>query len=354
MAEFPWFRVYSELLTERKIERIRRTTKLPRVVIRGVWVTLLAMANDSPQRGVLLWAEGVPVTTDELCDDLEMDRAELDALMAEFETLHMIGHQEEIIECTNFGKRQFKSDSSADRVKRYRARRKAQGMPENPGYNRAQILARDSSKCVYCGSTDNPCVDHAIPVQLGGTDHQDNLVCACKKCNSGKAGRTPEQAGYTFQSKAAETRYRSYLMDVTVTVTAGNGYCNGPDTETDAETDTETDDNAPSTSPSPSTPPTPAEIVFEKQFGPFVDAYDRQEIVNAVTESGEEKVIAAIKWARRNRIQQGVIQSICTAASRWQFSTGPPSDDGRGERTNAQLLADILDALPEQEQSSYG
>jgi hypothetical protein len=90
MGDYPWFRVYNEVLTDRKLERIRSTTGIPRVVIRGVWLTLLAMANDSPKRGCLLWAEGIPVTEDELCADLEIEHAVLDSLLACFQCLKMI------------------------------------------------------------------------------------------------------------------------------------------------------------------------------------------------------------------------------------------------------------------------
>jgi len=38
MADFPWFRVYNEVLSDRKLERVRRMTHLPRVVIRGAWM----------------------------------------------------------------------------------------------------------------------------------------------------------------------------------------------------------------------------------------------------------------------------------------------------------------------------
>jgi hypothetical protein len=34
-------------------------------------------------------------------------------------------------------------------------------------------------------------VDHVTPVALGGTDDPNNLVAACKDCNSGKASTTP-------------------------------------------------------------------------------------------------------------------------------------------------------------------
>jgi len=245
MGDYPWFRVYSEILSDRKLQRIRRMTGLRRIEVRGAWLTLLAMANDSPERGCLFWAVGVPITEEDIADDLELDVDTTHKLIESFATMGMLHTEHGALTCTNWGYRQYESDSSTERVKAYRARRKSQGLPSNANYDRERILERDQHQCVYCAGTNNLCVDHVVPLQQGGTDDTDNLVCACKKCNSGKAGRTPEEAGYTFFNARAELRYRNYLKRVTVTETAGNGYCNAPDTETETETKTETEQTVP-------------------------------------------------------------------------------------------------------------
>jgi 5-methylcytosine-specific restriction endonuclease McrA len=43
--------------------------------------------------------------------------------------------------------------------------------------------------CYYCGSTANLAVDHLIPRIKGGPDEADNLIWACRSCNSSKQGR---------------------------------------------------------------------------------------------------------------------------------------------------------------------
>lgn len=43
--------------------------------------------------------------------------------------------------------------------------------------------------CYYCGSTHKLSVDHLIPKMRGGPDASDNLVWACRSCNSSKRGR---------------------------------------------------------------------------------------------------------------------------------------------------------------------
>ncbi len=43
--------------------------------------------------------------------------------------------------------------------------------------------------CCYCASRDHLSVDHLIPTQRGGANSGDNLVWACRSCNSSKCAR---------------------------------------------------------------------------------------------------------------------------------------------------------------------
>ncbi len=54
----------------------------------------------------------------------------------------------------------------------------------------AQVFEKHGNKCVYCYRDDvKLTLDHVMPVSLGGTNDADNLVPACKSCNSRKAAR---------------------------------------------------------------------------------------------------------------------------------------------------------------------
>lgn len=70
-----------------------------------------------------------------------------------------------------------------------------------PSWSRAacpDVYERDRNACRYCRSTERLSIDHVKPRVQGGSDDADNLVVACKSCNSRKGGRTPEQAGMTL------------------------------------------------------------------------------------------------------------------------------------------------------------
>lgn len=43
--------------------------------------------------------------------------------------------------------------------------------------------------CVYCGAPSTLSLDHLLPRVRGGRDEADNLVWACRTCNSSKSGR---------------------------------------------------------------------------------------------------------------------------------------------------------------------
>jgi hypothetical protein len=61
---------------------------------------------------------------------------------------------------------------------------------------REPIFRRDGYRCRYCGRTDHLTIDHVIPLSRGGTNRPENLVTACRYCNSQKSARTPEEWGW--------------------------------------------------------------------------------------------------------------------------------------------------------------
>jgi hypothetical protein len=52
-----------------------------------------------------------------------------------------------------------------------------------------KIKLNSGQKCSYCGNTNNLALDHIFPQRLGGKDVGDNLIYACRSCNSSKGGK---------------------------------------------------------------------------------------------------------------------------------------------------------------------
>ncbi len=66
-----------------------------------------------------------------------------------------------------------------------------------PGLRRLRILVRDGFRCQYCGrkmAAQELTLDHITPRSKQGRSTPENLVAACKRCNTRKGCRTPEEA----------------------------------------------------------------------------------------------------------------------------------------------------------------
>ena len=60
--------------------------------------------------------------------------------------------------------------------------------------NRRTVFARDGSRCQYCGAAAEN-LDHVIPRSKGGPHTWENVVAACRRCNTRKEDRLPHEAG---------------------------------------------------------------------------------------------------------------------------------------------------------------
>lgn len=49
-----------------------------------------------------------------------------------------------------------------------------------------RIKLQTGQVCNYCGSNSSLALDHIFPQKFGGKDNADNLIYACKTCNSSK------------------------------------------------------------------------------------------------------------------------------------------------------------------------
>ena len=74
---------------------------------------------------------------------------------------------------------------------------------------RQRIYARDSHCCTYCGShvTDGAILtlDHVVACELGGTNHETNLVTCCLSCNSRKRALTVRQFLALLRKQGTDT-----------------------------------------------------------------------------------------------------------------------------------------------------
>ncbi|MEQ6121246.1 HNH endonuclease [Reichenbachiella sp. MALMAid0571] len=78
---------------------------------------------------------------------------------------------------------------------------------------RYNIFKRDSYQCQYCSTTKDLTLDHLIPRSKGGKSSWNNLVTACKKCNSKKGDCTPKEAGLVLKKPPFKPSYIMFLKN---------------------------------------------------------------------------------------------------------------------------------------------
>lgn len=77
--------------------------------------------------------------------------------------------------------------------------------------NRRAVFARDLHRCQYCGGPAEN-LDHVTPRSRGGTHTWENVVAACRACNTRKGDRSPEEAGMILTSDPGAPREHGWLL----------------------------------------------------------------------------------------------------------------------------------------------
>ncbi|PLK42378.1 MULTISPECIES: HNH endonuclease [Emticicia] len=79
--------------------------------------------------------------------------------------------------------------------------------------SRQNVFRRDGNKCVYCGSHEDLTLDHLTPKSKGGKTNWDNLVTACRRCNSRKGDLSPEEANLSLSRRPYKPSFIMFLRD---------------------------------------------------------------------------------------------------------------------------------------------
>jgi hypothetical protein len=213
-----WFRAYPETVYDVRIDLVAALLGHHPLAVSGAWWKILCFAALSPKRGALYITTCKPYTIPVLASLLKLSEDDAHAMLNALLEMEMLNVDENgAYLVRGWDSTQFNSDSSTERVRKYRASRLKNGLsPVIDLQTSAFVLDRDNTTCVYCGSTEGLVVEHMYPIAMGGTDDTDNLACSCRRCNTSKGGRTPEEAGFEFISEDAEARYTRYIEKMSV------------------------------------------------------------------------------------------------------------------------------------------
>jgi 5-methylcytosine-specific restriction endonuclease McrA len=79
-----------------------------------------------------------------------------------------------------------------------RLRKLAKSDSRRVKFNRRNVYQRDGHRCQYCGQKKPPrelSYDHVVPRSSGGRTTWENIVTACRACNTRKDDQTCDEAG---------------------------------------------------------------------------------------------------------------------------------------------------------------
>lgn len=127
-----WFRFYNEAARDAKLKRLARELHISTAEVLGTWAIVLAFASESPERGRLLLADNVPITSDDIAE--LSGTCNVSETLQGFVTLRMLERDGDVWVVTNWDSRQFTSDLSTERVQKHRqkAQKPAKPVPVSP------------------------------------------------------------------------------------------------------------------------------------------------------------------------------------------------------------------------------
>jgi len=76
--------------------------------------------------------------------------------------------------------------------------------------SRRAVFVRDSHRCQYCGATAEN-IDHVIPRSRGGEHVWENVVAACRPCNTRKRDRLLAETTMTLRRRPSAPRELTWI-----------------------------------------------------------------------------------------------------------------------------------------------
>jgi predicted phage replisome organizer len=128
MSEVKWIKIYTSMINNKKIKRIRRMPEGNNIIL--IWVFLLAQAGESNKDGGLFITDTIPFTIEDLAEEFDFSMDVIRLSLITLERFQMIEIFEEVIYIKNWqeyqnieGMEKIREQTRL-RVQNHRARRK--------------------------------------------------------------------------------------------------------------------------------------------------------------------------------------------------------------------------------------
>lgn len=160
----PWFRLYTEMVKDRKIRRLD-------VAHRWLWIAVLTAASESPHPGLLLLTDGHPLDAHDLADIASLPLKDVRCGLQMLEQRGMVVIESGVWSVPKWGERQYRSDTSTERVKAFRERQeRADGTAHETAVKRSNPVTGNAPEAETEAETD--VTPPTPPPELGAVDNR--------------------------------------------------------------------------------------------------------------------------------------------------------------------------------------
>ena len=150
----PWFRLYSEALSDRKLGYIARDVGQPKYAIIGAWACILCLANESPERGALMLTHDKALSDQDIAREMGMPTELCQQLLSAFAEYKLITRNADRWVVTRWHTRQFRSDNSTELVRQWRERKRMEEKEEEETPEDANMPQYcDNIPEIYCSES---------------------------------------------------------------------------------------------------------------------------------------------------------------------------------------------------------
>jgi len=177
MAGIKWIKVYTNMVSNKKIKRIRTLPEGNNIVL--IWVFLIAQAGESNKDGALYLTDTIPFRPEDLAVEFDFEISVINLALITLEKFSMIEVFEEVIYIKNWS--EYQNIEGLEKIREQTRLRNV----DYRGRKKLALLGEAQDSCVYCGR-EGVTIDHIVPRSKNGKDIPSNLVNSCKSCNSSK------------------------------------------------------------------------------------------------------------------------------------------------------------------------
>jgi hypothetical protein len=244
MAEtpLPWFRFYHEAATDPKFDVISMTTGIEWCAVFGAWSKILCVAASSPVRGSLYVTFQKRFSNANVTALLRFTNEQTDAIMQSLQDCDMLDLDEQgAYRVKNWGKRQYDSDNSTKRVKKFREKQNEtlQKRPRNvsvtapesdtdsesdtetdSGINENKSSSKESSDPCFSSNPLSVAFEQESHIRAPGTDPRKWIESCNKMAELGIVESDVKQATYQLIQKGYTVIGPSSVVNAAINVMA--------------------------------------------------------------------------------------------------------------------------------------